>query len=553
MSIGAAVGSIGKPSPQSMRVARYPAPVGGIDTRVALGAGNLNNCVYTYNLVPYEFGMQVRQGYREWQIGVDNGNNLGIHTIIPFDGINAAGVGDKLFVVNNEGIWDVTVAGDPPILALIFADDDVTAGYGPFTHYVNDAEDDVLFYADSVNGQFFYDADLNTWAQPAGITGPDITKVRFVVSHKQRLWMIEQNSTSAWYLPVGSIAGAATQFFFGSKFKHGGSLEGLFNWSVDGGAGLDDILVAVSHAGDVLPYKGADPSSASTWDLIGTYYIGEVPEGPFFASEQGGELFLLSSFGLSSMDDLLKGVDTNVLQANVDNASRAQKVAATLRERMVQTVRDPGWAVLNIPSEGGFLITLPNIYGSAPIQLYYNMASQGWGMWRDVPMTAIDNWKNTVVFGTEDGRVMRMDVGVDNFLLTPPAEPLVNGDDINFSILTSFSTMEQDALYKKVRLIRPDFLSNYPITYRSTAHYDYDIREPGTAGLRTPADLGIGVWDLGTWDSAVWGTSTLQVFNSVGGSWDYGRAVAIATIGKTRTRTRLIGWDLSYQSGGFML
>ena len=128
--------------------------------------------------------------------------------------------------------------------------------------------------------------------------------IRGVVAHKQRIWFLEEDSTTGWYLGIGSIAGEVSPFYFGAKFRHGGRLAGLFNWSVDGGAGVDDFLVAVSQAGDVLPYQGSDPSS-DDWQLRGSYFIGEVPNTPTFGTEQGGELFLLSSFGVSSLNDLL--------------------------------------------------------------------------------------------------------------------------------------------------------------------------------------------------------------------------------------------------------
>ena len=47
---------------------RYPAPDGGVDTRAAVGKSELSTCVYTYNLVPFEYGMVVRKGYREEDI-----------------------------------------------------------------------------------------------------------------------------------------------------------------------------------------------------------------------------------------------------------------------------------------------------------------------------------------------------------------------------------------------------------------------------------------------------------------------------------------------------
>ena len=546
------VANLGQTARRTNQTVRYPAPDGGIDTRAAVGKGQLSTCVYTYNLVPFEYGMVVRKGYREWQVGIENGGLTSINTLIPFDGVDVLGAGDRLFAVSPAGIWDVTQVDSAPILKIAFADQSAQAGFGPFTHYIDDSGSEQLFYADSTNGLFVYDPLTDDWSVPAGISGPVIENVRFIVSHKQRLWLIEEASTKAWYLPIGSKSGQATEFFFGSKFKHGGSLEGLFNWSVDGGEGVDDYLVAVSHAGDVIPYKGADPSSDDTWAQVGTYFIGEVPEGPFFASEQGGNLMLLSSFGIVSMADLLQGVDSAALRSDDNENGMATKIASLIRQSMGETISEQGWSIQSIPSEGGILVTSPTVNNKAPIQYYYNRATNGWGMWRDAPIRCATTWNNAVMFGTDDGRVMRMDVTVDEQTLTPPAEGL-NGRDIQFSVLSSFTAVGAEGLYKKVVLIRPDFLADLPPAYSNLARYDYQLREAVQLGAGDAPLYTSAAWDVSAWDNVVWGGLTLVPNTYVGGSWGYGRYVAVATKGSCRTTTRLVGWDLTLTSGGPLL
>jgi hypothetical protein len=248
-----------------------PAPIEGIDVSKGLAGGNLANCLYSYNLTAAEYGLRVRNGYREWAINLDNGSGLGVKTILPFGGEDTDLSDDRLFAVTNEGIWDVTTYAAAPTLALDFLapgnGGDITdeAGYGVYTHYVTLAGAKLMYYADSRNGLFQYSAATGLWVRATTITGPDLEKVNFVMTHKRQLWMIEQDSSSAWYLEEASVSGAADEFFFGSKFIHGGNLAGLFSWTIDGGIGVDDYFVAVSRAGDVLPYQGTDPSSVDTW------------------------------------------------------------------------------------------------------------------------------------------------------------------------------------------------------------------------------------------------------------------------------------------------
>ena len=549
--IGSPVGNAQRPQQRSHEVARYPAPQGGMDIRQAIGSENLNTCVYTYNMLPFEYGLRVREGYQEWQVGLNDGNGLGVHTIIPYDSAQDQGIGDKLFAVTNEGIWDVEVYGAAPVLLLTFADQTSGAGYGTYAHYVEDSGRDVLFYADSLNGLFEYEPATDTWAVASGVTGPVVADIKFIVAHKQRLWMVEENSTNAWYLDIGSSSGQATEFYFGSKFKHGGTLEGLFSWTVDGGAGVDDLLVAVSHAGDVLVYQGSDPIS-DDWGQRGTYFIGEIPNSPRFGTESGGELFLLSVYGLVSMSDLLSGVDTATLRSDVEGSTMAYKIAGLIRQEMREKVALEGWDVTVIPSSGGLLISSPTVGSAAPIQYYYNIGVQAWGLWRGVPMTCFDEYKGSVVFGTADGRVCRMDVPVDDQRITP-IEPDFNGEAIVFSILTSFTSFGQPAVYKNPKLIRPDFISAEAPLHSSVVRFDFDTSEGVDFQFSIPNRFSSGFWDVDSFDAAVWGSDTGTTFPTIGGSWGSGRYMAIATKGSAKTTTRLIGWDLIYSVGGPMV
>lgn len=549
--IGSAGNAIGKSQKRVHDIYRFPSPMGGIDIRRSVGSQDMEHCVYTFNLCPFEYGLRVRQGYREWQVEVTAGFNAGIHTLIPYAAASDLGAGDKLFAINNEGIWDVTIVDSAPIQMVVFPDQDIDAGYGTFTHYVNQAEEDVLFYADNINGLYEYISLTNSWINTGILSNLDESSVKFVMSHKNNVWFAVKGSTVGYYLPILASSGEVTPQFFGDKFKHGGELDGLFSWTVDGGSGVDDILVAVGHAGDVVVYTGSGPDE-SDWGMKGSYYIGVIPNTPRFGTEQGGELYLLSAFGLISLDDLLKGVDTSVFQTATQGSSISFKIAGIIRESMKEKRDLRGWDVQKIPSEGGLLLSVPTILGEAPIQFYFNLGTQGWSMWRDVPMTAFTEFQDTVYFGDLNGRILRMDVPVDNFLLDP-IEGENNGVDINFSILTAFTSMGADGIYKGVKLIRPEFLSSREPSHTSQARYDFDLGE-GFAFPSLAPNIGqLALWNAGDWDDAVWGTTSTSSYPTVSGAWGTGRYVAIATKGSCRASTRLVGWDIIYTVGGPLL
>lgn len=536
-----------RPSPQATQAGILPAPIKGIDGRVSIAEGNPANCIYTYNIMPSEYGMRVRNGYREWCIGIETapGLGFGVGTVMPYEGPITGASDDYLFVVTNEGIWDCTVY-DTPVLEIAFTDTSIDAGHGTFTQYTDANGDELLFYADSKNGLYMYDPALDAWAVAGGITGPVTTNVNFIVSHKQRLWMVEEDSTVGWYLDTNSISGVATPFYFGNKFRHGGYIAGLYNWSVDGGAGVDDYLVAVGSAGDVIPYEGEDPAFPDTWRVVGTYFIGSVPLGGRCGSEFGGNLHLLSVYGITSMADLLQGA-----AATIDaDSSIAYKIARMLRNDMHETRTARGWEIKFLTSDGVVMVNTPLRPGYAHQQFMYNITTQGWGIWRDLPVATADLWHDHVYFGTSDNRFMVMDINVDGATITPPAEGF-NGVPINFSILSNFQHFDAPAMFKRGAMVRSNYVGVAVPDHTTKFVYDYDLAEiqyeTSTTALGTGSE-----WDVSLWDQALWGAGGVEAASTLNGSMGMGRSLAVAVSGKATERATLVSWDVMWNTGGML-
>ena len=139
-----------------------PAPIEGMDARLNLSIDHPQTCIWAINMVPDEYGVRVRSGYREWQIDVGSE----VRTIIPYPGLATptAATSDRIFAITEVGIYDVTVADATPVLKFTFATQDANAGWGVWTHYVTQAGIDLVFYADGANGLFTYTPSTDTWA-----------------------------------------------------------------------------------------------------------------------------------------------------------------------------------------------------------------------------------------------------------------------------------------------------------------------------------------------------------------------------------------------------
>ena len=462
----------GRTAPPSAQSITYPAPVGGINAYDSLMQMPPNDCLYTYNLMPVEFGLRLRKGYLEWATGCQEDPARGtaeVRTIIPYESNINSAERDRIFAVTDEGIWDVTDFGDVnPVQVATFTTLGTGAGRGVYCEYTGAAADaptagargHYLFYADGVNGIWQYEESSGAWTRPPSGTAPTdwyyidpsnpgtaqspnyiafpIDDVAYVTVFKQRIWVILENDDDAFYLNPRAISGELTRFTFGSKLPHGGDLRGLWGWSLDGGAGIDDYLVAISRGGDVAVYQGTDPEL--DFQLRGAWFIGEVPESRNIVIEYGADLFALSTLGITSIKALLQGAPV----AMTSPQSPSAKINRFLRDDVVNGKDLPQWQLALNPSDGFMQIVTPSPSNTPFIQYAMNLNTGAWGMWQDVPMTCGYSTSGKYFMGAAEsyrpGTVLLYDGTLDGTTL-PGNDFFVANDGVN--------TPQSDAYWSK--------------------------------------------------------------------------------------------------------
>ena len=403
---------LGVPSAPVHQTYNQPPSVGGMNAVDSIAAMPPEDCLYTYNLMPSEYGLRLRKGTREWATGLPSSCN----TLIPFEGQFADSSTDRLFAVCKEGIFDVTTFGtiDPSPLVTFTVLNTGEAGYGVSSEFTVDNGNRYLYYADGENGLWQYDETSASWSRPT-FTGTalefDVTTVAYVFSWKNRVWFIMQDRADAWYTDVNAVGGTVTKFTFGSKFNHGGELKSLFSWTIDGGEGVDDYLIAIGRGGDVLVYKGSDPTAAD-FGLTGSFYIGEVPESRRLGINYGGELYLLSTYGLTSLRDLVQGIDSSSLKA-----SPSGKISRVLRQEVQEKKDAFTWQLTINPSDGFLQIIAPFTFANQALQYSQNLLTRAWGMWRGVGVNCAAPWNAEYFLGGQQGNVLIYDGTLDGTTL----------------------------------------------------------------------------------------------------------------------------------------
>ncbi len=525
------------PRPQQTQVENLPAPV-GMNTMVPIASLGSDDCIYTYNLMPFELGLRTRQGYVEWANSFTGGGS--VRTIIPFHGNNP--VNDRLFALTDQGIFDISSQGTDgvsPTQVFTWTNPGGDAGYATYTHFTNDANVHYILIADERNGYHYWEEGGAGWTKvPDGsLTGgpADLaTTTRFVVAHKNRIWFIREGETSAYYLPTNAFTGAVTRFNFGGNFREGGFLAGLFSWTVDGGDGVDDYMVGVSREGAVVVYRGGDPANASTWALVGTWYVGQVVAGRRVGSQYGGTLFIICELGLVNINKLLEG-------RSVEEASLAAtgKITRLVREEFQRTGTQRGWEIISLPQESTWIVNAPS--DNTEISYVANQTTKGWGLWRGLPLHTGDVFNGRLYFADLNGSVYVHSGALDNVRLD--GSP---GVAIEFSMLTSF---QGGGPFKRAQFCRPIFLSEGLPSYAVQARFDFNLDENDKPIIFQLSD--VSAWDSSLWDSAVWagGVSSAQAIRGLSG---YGHYMAIALKGQTSSRVTLVNLEVQFESGGLL-
>jgi len=435
--------------------------------------------------------------------------------------------------------WRYVSNNTAPVLELAFATTTGRAGWGVCTTLVTTAGH-FLVYCDEVNGAYLYTESSDTWvkytsgAGAGQINGVDPANLVACTVFKQRLWFVQRDSAKAWYLDTAAVSGAATSFNLGSKFRQGGDLRGLWNWTGDGGAGIDDRLVAISGGGDVVIYEGTDPTDSLLFGLKGVWSVGQVPKGRRFATSHGGDVLIITRGGPVAVSDLVSG----------SNQYSTAPIANLFNRLPSSRYSLDGWSARIHPEDNALIVTIPTYDGSETEQAAMSLSSKAWTEYRDLDLLSCDAFDGTLYYGTPDGKVCKNSGYVDGVTLADPSAYTA----IQWRLLTGFHNFG-NANQKQVQIIRPTVLCDggNP-AFTAEARYRYSLAEVDSV---SPGAFGSSAWDSGVWDSAVWG-GEYSATQQVGGAVGIGSEFAIAIRGTATSRTVLVGLDAAYKQGGLL-
>ena len=531
--------------PTSSTIIAGQLPVSGINARDAFARMRPDDAIDLINVLSDSYGMSTRNGFQDFAINLPGG--LPVPTLMSYYPATAANssvssrdtaplynqipipapraalpvLGGALFACTNGTIYDITVGGAGPWAAAPNVSGRTT-DYWSWLNYQNEASN-FLCACNEDGGYYTYGgAGFSTGFSPgfatsaggfqkvvAGplpgqIDGIDPEKLIYLTAWKRRLWFVEKNSSRAWYLPAQQITGKATQFDFGSNFRHGGRLVALASWTTDGGEGLDDYLVAISSQGDVVIYKGTDPDSVDTFSIRGIWYVGPLPKGSRVVDPIGGDIHILSVLGLTQLSKL---VSLGQIAAEVTEQS-AGRIDPLIRAYMQQFADRDGWYVKYVPREQMVFVGVPQVLsGQGPIQLVLKIRQNAWSRFQGVAVSCINGHDQLVMGGgnidapqySTGGRVLQLfDNALDMVALATPT----SGNMIKCRMVGAYQDFGSPGMFKNFNMVRPTFVAPVTPSANLTLLTDYGQTEAFTTPtLPQPSR---SRWDQANWDQGRW-------------------------------------------------
>lgn len=465
------------------------APTGGIDDTSPLANMDEKYAVDMMNWFPESASLRSRNGYRRHVVGLPSSAK----TLVKFSSLS--GTGDKLFACTDDGIYDVTTAGEFTKVH------DLTNGDCQWTQYSNIAGnwliicngiDDAVIFNGTTWTVF---TEVSNPAGPGQISGVDPSTIVAVHPHHDRLWFLVRNSMSAYYLPTNAVAGAMTEFPMAGGFSKGGYLNSLFTWTIDLGSDTEDVLVLQSSEGELAGYSGIDPNTVGMWQLRAKYAIGS-PLSRKAAVPHNGDHLLLTDYGLISLSDLVGGRHA----LGDREGTKSGRISRTLNSLIRSRLNADGWELAYAPSLQYIVLSVPEYSGLPPYQFVMNSLTGAWTKF-DLPADTFLEYGGMLYFSDSAGNVYKHgdsdmdDIGMDG----------LGGRPISAGFQQAYNYFSTPNVLKHFKLIKPIFESQGAPQYSISISTDFSMegRLDSLTQLSSVNAVKV-VWDKAHWDVDTW-------------------------------------------------
>lgn len=423
----------------------FPVPVRGLVLGDNIAQAAPGTALALDNWIPESSRLRARKGSVTRNTGLPA---TGVKSLMIWTGATRP----KLFAAAESGIYDVTSGGAVGAAAV----SGVTKARMRSELFTNAGG----WFLSVVNGSDPYRSfDGTTWSTPA-ITGASSLTFSNLFIHASRLFFIQKTTLGAWYLPVDSIAGAATFFDFSASTRLGGTLVAGISTSLSAGDGVATYAAVITSEGEIVIYRGNNPASAADWVFVGTFQTGK-PLGDRCFLKVAGDVLVMTEDGIASLTQIMQQERSAVIAQAI-----TKPIAPLWREFVRQFGTQDGWEMTLWSREGVVLVSLPYEVQRGPVQYVVSIGTGAWGRfygWNSDVFTVFDG---RLIGGFSDGRIKLCDTtaqddGAPYYCRVMPAYTTGDGGygfktatAIRLNVRSSIRT--RDAVVIRSDLIVPD-------------------------------------------------------------------------------------------------
>lgn len=524
-----------------------PAPVGGMNTRDSLAAMPEDDAVTLKNWWPTTTYVTVRNGYTPWtsspsvsgyieSLMVYSGSTTSKMFAASSNGSIYNVTQQDTFLTNEAGAYVLSESGSlivtesssitTDVTGLTngrWQDANMTTSAGSYLRIVNGADKSRVY--DGTN--WHTDGD----GAPYDITGVDSATLVHINLHKNRLWFVQNGTLKAWYLPTSALGGAAVVFDLSAIAQKGGYLVAMATWTIDAGYGVDDLAIWMTSNGEVIVYRGTDPSSATTWALVGVWAIG-APVGRRCMFKWAGDLLIITRDGVMPMSAAMKGARTD------PRAAITYKIQSAISNAVSSYGANFGWQLIYFAEANQLYVNVPAVERTSQQQYVMNTITKAWAQFTGWAAGCWAVFNNRLYFGGYNlvGQAWNSNADADGAIST--------------TALQAFNYLGSPGRQKRMTMFQPILYTTGSPSVSGGVNVDFDTTENTAAVVVQPSLYAL--WDTATWDTSLWGPD-LDLRKLWNGAKGVGNAFApVLNTSSNGIQLQWVNSTLVYEEGAFV-
>lgn len=511
-----------------------PAPTGGWDAISPIANMPVDRALVLDNWLPKPNWIQPRNGFIKRCTGVGSATTP-VQTVMAYNGFGGT---NKLFGAAGNTIYDCSTAG----AAVATSVNALSTSRLQYVQFSNPSSTQYLFACNGIDNPVLFDG--TSWTN-SSITGTGVNQNLFsqVAVHKGRLWFVQQNTTNPAYMTVvGAITGTAAVFPLGQLMTKGGYVIAIGTWTIDTRQNVDEYIAFVTSRGQVIVYAGTDPSTSTTWSLVGRYDIGR-PIGVRCLSRIAGDLLIITIDGVVGMSEML-----STDRAAANRVSLTSKILNQMALSAQQYFGNFGWQIIEYAKGTQSILNIPQQENSLQVQYSMNTITGAWCQLKGINANCWEvDAQDNIFFGGNNGTVYQWDVGSSD-----------DGVPITCRVETAYNPYGNAPQIKRATMLQPLITTTgSPIP---SVGVNTDFKSNATLSTEEPITGNLPLWNQVNWNQFLWPTVATVTNNwiAVDGIGHYFSIVTQVTTTRSPTdptatvQLNLNGWNIMAESGAFV-